>query len=365
MALLPGACRSPASCGVCAPSSGRSSSRRDRSGRCGVRRWPHAACRRGNPGRVADIAIASPRSKGVPTQAVMVALASTRPRRRVAMAGWRRRARGLDRDAGPSAVSLARMRRTLWPPERIEAYVALERHDGPGAGARRAAAGCRRARMGLSRTRTGVPGRARGSRAAWLRRSIGSREVWRRPGTLAQVCICGGLPELRTMAIGLMEALDVEVETLDSLFGIDAARLPEAADEFREHAAELPAGVGAAADGRGPSTCCASAIGAREDDAGAGGGGRRRRGGSRSRVADSTKRLVAIGAPSRTAGLRSRRSAAGHGSDGRRRRPTGPIPRPQRCPPVAPRAEPPASAVPLEPVPTRQPYSRAAAAADR
>jgi hypothetical protein len=32
-----------------------------------------------------------------------------------------------------------------------------------------------------------------------------------RPGTLAQVCICGGLPELRSMAIGLMEVLDVEV----------------------------------------------------------------------------------------------------------------------------------------------------------
>ena len=45
-----------------------------------------------------------------------------------------------------------------------------------------------------------------------------------------------------------MERLDVEVEPLDSLFGIDAARLPEPADEFRERGAELRLAWAAAAD---------------------------------------------------------------------------------------------------------------------
>ena len=54
------------------------------------------------------------------------------------------------------------------------------------------------------------------------------------------------------MAVGLMEALDVEVETLDSLFGIDTARLPESAHEFREHAAELRLAFAAAADWPAP-----------------------------------------------------------------------------------------------------------------
>ena len=61
------------------------------------------------------------------------------------------------------------------------------------------------------------------------------------------------------MTVPLMERLDVEVETLDSLFGIDAARLPEPADEFRERGAELRLAWAAAADWRRRSTCCARA----------------------------------------------------------------------------------------------------------
>lgn len=68
------------------------------------------------------------------------------------------------------------------------------------------------------------------------------------PGDIGQVCVCGGLPELRSMSVSLMERLDVEVEPLDSLFGIDAARLPEPADEFRERAAELRLAWAVAAD---------------------------------------------------------------------------------------------------------------------
>ena len=69
---------------------------------------------------------------------------------------------------------------------------------------------------------------------------------------VTQVSICGGLAELRTMALSLMERLDVEVEALDSLFGIDVEHLPEPADEFRERAAELRLAWSAAADWRGP-----------------------------------------------------------------------------------------------------------------
>ena len=67
---------------------------------------------------------------------------------------------------------------------------------------------------------------------------------------LSQVSVCGGLPELRSMTVALMERLDIEVDALDSLFGIDATRLPEPADQFRERAAEMRVAWAVAADGR-------------------------------------------------------------------------------------------------------------------
>ena len=70
--------------------------------------------------------------------------------------------------------------------------------------------------------------------------------------SVTQVSICGGLPNLRTMTVSLMERLDVEVEALDSLFGIDAERLPGGGNEFRERVAELRLAWAAAAGGRGP-----------------------------------------------------------------------------------------------------------------
>jgi hypothetical protein len=71
-------------------------------------------------------------------------------------------------------------------------------------------------------------------------------------GPLTQVAICGGLPELRTMAVALMERLDVEVETLDSLFGIGATEGSGTADDFRDRASELRVVWAAAADWAGP-----------------------------------------------------------------------------------------------------------------
>lgn len=70
--------------------------------------------------------------------------------------------------------------------------------------------------------------------------------------TMSQICVCGGLPELRSMTIPLMERLDVEVETLDSLFGIDASGLPQPADEFRERSSELRLAWAVAADWPAP-----------------------------------------------------------------------------------------------------------------
>jgi hypothetical protein len=64
---------------------------------------------------------------------------------------------------------------------------------------------------------------------------------------LSRVSVCGGMPELRSMTIPLMERLDIEVETLDSLFGIDARRLPQPARDFAERAAEMRLAWAAAA----------------------------------------------------------------------------------------------------------------------
>jgi hypothetical protein len=56
---------------------------------------------------------------------------------------------------------------------------------------------------------------------------------------VTQVCICGGLPELRSTTLPLMERLDVEVEILDSLSGIDVESLSQPAEEFGERVSEL------------------------------------------------------------------------------------------------------------------------------
>jgi len=67
-------------------------------------------------------------------------------------------------------------------------------------------------------------------------------------GRVTQVCICGGLSELRSTTLPLMERFDVEVDILDSLSGIDARGLPQPADEFRERVSELRMAWVAAAD---------------------------------------------------------------------------------------------------------------------
>lgn len=51
---------------------------------------------------------------------------------------------------------------------------------------------------------------------------------------LTQVFICGAMPELRSMSVQMMDRLDIEVEPLDSFFGIDERRLPDSEDAFHD-----------------------------------------------------------------------------------------------------------------------------------
>ena len=69
-------------------------------------------------------------------------------------------------------------------------------------------------------------------------------------GAIGAVYVCGGLPELRSMTVPLLERLDVEVEPLDSMFGIDPAAPPEPVEEFREGSASLRMAWAVVATGR-------------------------------------------------------------------------------------------------------------------
>ena len=66
------------------------------------------------------------------------------------------------------------------------------------------------------------------------------------------VCICGSLPELRTMTAPIMERLDIEIEPLDSMFGIEGEELREAVADVRERAVEIRLAWAAAADWTAP-----------------------------------------------------------------------------------------------------------------
>ena len=65
---------------------------------------------------------------------------------------------------------------------------------------------------------------------------------------VGHILVCGDLPDLRALTGPLMHELSVEVETLDSLDGLDVARLPEPADEFRSRIGALRPAWAAAAE---------------------------------------------------------------------------------------------------------------------
>jgi hypothetical protein len=152
-------------------------------------------------------------------------------------------------------ASLARTRRTFTAPGAIEAYVALEEtatavalvRDGVLLGACALSWGYfESAATRQLRQRDDVARRLAGDLRAFFS-NAGAPS-----GSVRQLLVCGGMPELRSMTVPLMEHLDLEVEALDSLLGIDAQSLPDAADDFRERAPELRLAWAAAAD-RTPS----------------------------------------------------------------------------------------------------------------
>ena len=139
-------------------------------------------------------------------------------------------------------AGIARARRAHAVPDAVEAYIALEE-----------TATC------VALIRNGALMAARDLPWGFLDDHSGSREPRRREdittrlgddladffamyeeaGRVRQLSICGGLPELRSTTLPLMDRFDAEVETLDSLFAIDAQRLPEPIDGFRDRALEL------------------------------------------------------------------------------------------------------------------------------
>jgi hypothetical protein len=54
---------------------------------------------------------------------------------------------------------------------------------------------------------------------------------------VSQLLLCGDMPEIRSLTAPLIDRLNIEVETLDTLEGIDPLKLPEPADRFSEHLA--------------------------------------------------------------------------------------------------------------------------------
>ena len=192
-------------------------------------------------GMVADISPVSARVKGETRRPVVVALARTADvaaaLRSLTDEGVR--VRSIVTPA-LALASLAKFRRESPPAGLTEAYVALEEaataialiRDGALVAACETEWGYQDER-GHTRPREAIASRLADEIERFLD-LCGAR-----PNTMSQICVCGGLPELRSMTVPLMERLDVEVETLDSLFAIDAGRLPEPADEFRERSAEL------------------------------------------------------------------------------------------------------------------------------
>ncbi len=267
--------------------------------------------------------------KGAKRRPVVVALANTgevaAAVRRLAAAGLRVRS-----VVSPALalMSLARLRQRMTASGMAEAYVALEEtttaialiRDGALIAARELEWGYQDEQRQV-RSRDDVAARLAGA----IEEFFG--DCGAPPSAVAQVCVCGGLPELRSMTLALMERLDVEVEPLDSLFGVDAGQLP--ADDLRDRAADMRLAWAAAADWDAPINFL------RE---------RRRR------VVKATLTRAAI-----VAGV-----ATGLGIAWRIQRsallePSKPQPKPQTAaaPPVRPR--PVAPSLPREPVPSPQP----------
>jgi hypothetical protein len=201
----------------------------------------------------ADIAPASPLTARAARRPVVVALASgtqlTAALQPLRDAGIRLRA---VTTPAVALASLARSRRDFSAPNALEIYAALEEHvtcvamirGGVLLTARDFPWGY------IDEIGAGTEPRSRDDITTRLVEAISDflAAIGGEPRDIGQLCICGGLPELRSMTALLMERLDVEVEPLDSLFGIDAAQLPDPVDEFMERGAEMRLAWAVAAD---------------------------------------------------------------------------------------------------------------------
>jgi len=117
-------------------------------------------------------------------------------------------------------TSLARTRRTLAVRDSIEAYIAIDEiatcialmRNGALITARELAWGyLADVHRGEPRRRDDIADHIAGE----LREFVGA--IGASTTAVGQVCVCGGLPELRSMTVELTQKLDVEVEPLDSM----------------------------------------------------------------------------------------------------------------------------------------------------
>jgi hypothetical protein len=154
-------------------------------------------------------------------------------------------------------TSLARVRRRIGRPEESagdEIYVVIDDHVGCAALIRRGAMIAARtlpwgyvdetSGRRLLRPRQEVAGRLHDDLAEFVSAAQSEGHG------LSHIAVCGALPDLRSITTQLVERLDVEVEPLDSMFGVVPEGLPTTSDTFRDRVAELRLVWAAAADTR-------------------------------------------------------------------------------------------------------------------
>jgi general secretion pathway protein B len=208
-------------------------------------------------GRLSDITPASPLIPGT-RRPVLLATADgpafDRALAPLVSAGIR-----IDTALTPAAalLSLARLRRTIdgaGPSTGDEAFVAIEESVGCAALIRGGSMLSTRmlpwgfvdqsTGRGLLRSRQEIATRLAGDLAEFV--SAARLDS----GGLSLISVCGPLPDLRSVAALLVERLDIEVEPLDTLFGIDPSKVPTGIDHLGDRIAELRLAWAAAADAR-------------------------------------------------------------------------------------------------------------------
>ena len=203
-------------------------------------------------GVLADIAPVSEGNDRSPRRPVTVALAASAPMMAAltSLTNLGIRVRSVLTPAA-ALTSLARTRRMFAVRGSIEAYVALDTtatcialvRDGALITARELSWGyVDDVRRAEPRRLDDIVGRLAGELSEFVG-AIGASA-----SAVSQVCVCGGLPDLRSMTARLTEKLDIEVEPLDSLDSLDPEPLLERADDFRERCAELRVAWAAATD---------------------------------------------------------------------------------------------------------------------